>query len=71
MVSWSEHYLLAVVRIKELSSITYLSINSCSLTRTRLGIHLGITNQLDHVTNGGTPGSSVLCELIREFHPHA
>ncbi len=29
----------------------------------------GITNCVDHVSDGGTPGSAVLCELTRHFHP--
>ncbi len=29
----------------------------------------GITNWTDHVSNRGTPGSTVLCELTRDFHP--
>ncbi len=28
----------------------------------------GITNRVDHVADGGTPGSVVLCELTRDFH---
>ncbi len=37
------------------------------------GIHhragwAGITNLVDHVSSGGTPGSTVLCELTRDFH---
>ncbi len=28
----------------------------------------GITNCVDHVSYGGTPGSTVLCELTRHFH---
>ncbi len=27
-----------------------------------------ITNRIDHVSDGSTPGSVVLCELIRHFH---
>ncbi len=29
----------------------------------------GITNWVDHVSDGGSPGSTVLCELTRDFHP--
>ncbi len=29
----------------------------------------GITNWVDHVSDGSTPGSAVLCELTRRFHP--
>ncbi len=29
----------------------------------------GITNWVDHVSDEGTPGSTVLCELTRHFHP--
>ncbi len=29
----------------------------------------GITNRVDHVSDGSTPGSVVLCELTRHFHP--
>ncbi len=29
----------------------------------------GITNCVDHVSDGDTPGSAVLCELTRHFHP--
>ncbi len=29
----------------------------------------GITNCVDHVSDGGTPGSTVLCEFTRDFHP--
>ncbi len=29
----------------------------------------GITNRVDHVSNGSIPGSAVLCELTRHFHP--
>ncbi len=28
-----------------------------------------ITNRVDHVSNGGTPGSTILCERTRDFHP--
>ncbi len=28
-----------------------------------------ITNWVDHVSDGGTPGSTALCELTRGFHP--
>ncbi len=29
----------------------------------------GITNRVDHVLDGGTPGSTAPCELTRDFHP--
>ncbi len=29
----------------------------------------GFTNRVDHVSGRGTPGSAVLCELTRHFHP--
>ncbi len=29
---------------------------------------IGITNCVDHVSGGGTPGSTVMCELARNFH---
>ncbi len=29
---------------------------------------VGITNWVDHVSDGGTSGSTVLCELTRHFH---
>ncbi len=29
----------------------------------------GITNRVDHVSDGVTPGSTVLYELTRDFHP--
>ncbi len=28
-----------------------------------------ITSPVDHVTDGGTPGSTALCELTRDFRP--
>ncbi len=30
---------------------------------------VGITNRVDHVSDGSTPGSAVLCEHTRHFHP--
>ncbi len=30
---------------------------------------VGITNRVDHVLDESTPGSAVLCELTRHFHP--
>ncbi len=29
----------------------------------------GITNRVDHITDGGTPGLRVLCEFTRDVHP--
>ncbi len=37
-----------------------------AFTRGALGQH---HNRIDRVSDGGTPGLKVLCELIREFHP--
>ncbi len=60
--------------IKELFSYVVWPDNSFEFTYLYLPRHspgagwAGLANRVDHVSNGSTPGSVVLCELTRHLH---
>ncbi len=59
---------MLLIKRQEALSFTYLLL--LYLRRHSPGAGwAGITNRVDHVSDGSTPGSAVLCELTRHVHP--
>ncbi len=66
----SGSYCTSVITRSRIYSNTLVLTYYLYLRRHSLGAGwAGITNCVDHISDGGTPGSAVLRQLTRHFHP--
>ncbi len=52
-----------------LHACPYCRCSSLELEDNAGRVKAGVTDTIDHVSDGDTPDSTVLCELTRHFHP--